>query len=132
MMFCRYPPYVVIFSIFDALKTRFLVKKFENSVDAEISDDHLSAFQRVLGFETFFGTYTHLVFKNNRILGTSTTLILRKCFPLWRAEKRQNRCNFRVQNNTVVFFDVAKTTLLFFFIWDPNGLPRCSKKKSKS
>ncbi len=43
-MFCRYPPYVVIFSIFDALKTRFLVKKFEKSVDAEISDGHLSAF----------------------------------------------------------------------------------------
>ena len=131
-MFCRYPPYVVIFSIFDALKTRFLVKKFENSVDAEISDDHLSAFQRVLGFETFFGTYSHLVFKHNIILGTSTTLLLTSCFSLWRAQKRQNPGNFRVQNNSVVFFDVAKTTVLFFFIWDPNGLPRCSKKKSKS
>ena len=43
-MFCCYPPYVVIFSIFDGLKTRFLVKKFEKSVDAEISDGHLSAF----------------------------------------------------------------------------------------
>ena len=53
----RHPSYMVIFSAFDALKTRFLVQKFENSVDAEISDDHLSALQRVLGFETFFGTF---------------------------------------------------------------------------
>ena len=51
MMFCRYPPYVVIFSIFDALKTQFLVKKFEKSVDAEISDGHLSDILRVPGSE---------------------------------------------------------------------------------
>ena len=45
---------MTIFSVFDVLKTRFLVKKFEKSENTEISDDHLSGFLRVPGFENVF------------------------------------------------------------------------------
>ena len=60
-MFGRHPSYMTIFSVFDALKTRFFVKKFEKSENTEISDDHLSGFLRVPGSENVFEGYPDIV-----------------------------------------------------------------------
>ena len=54
--FHRHPSYMVFFSDFDDLKTRFLVIFFQKSVNAEISEGHLSAFSRLSESETFFPT----------------------------------------------------------------------------
>ena len=81
-MFGRHPSYMTIFPVFDALKTRFLVKKFEKSENTEISDDHLSGFLRVPGSEKFCEEKTDLVSAKSQILGESITILLTTRFSI--------------------------------------------------